>query len=308
MSLSTVPPILDHCQQCTIPFPPTEVFGGERRICRPHSGTKWRRRGWNDWRLKLSCIPGRGLSTLCNCGGVWDHKKRHRCTGVCTRGHQLWYCCGSRSLPFPLSHPRRRLPLLRCGCPPPPLNVPPQHWWDLFDLTLLQKRQLDPFPVTVGQDFVSSHSAVKNLPHGDLTDKERYGYGDGFKYCSSSGTGHRFCATRSSLSGGMLTAGLTQSCKETYTGWDDIVGKILLAGFWVGFYVIFTSCVTHPLRIDYARRTSQFLSKLANDNHQKNSITSLISFFSNIKHRSTRDGPNASASATGNCSANITIH
>ena len=59
--------------------------------------------------------------------------------------------------------------------------------------------------------------------------------------------------------------------------------------------------------IDCAQRTSQFLSKSADENHLKNSTTSLILTFSNIKHQSTIDGPSASASATGNCSANATV-
>ena len=73
-SISTVLPVLDHRQQWPVPFPPNELFSGERQIRRPPTGVKWRRRGWNTWRLRLSCRLERGLYTLCDCGGVWERK------------------------------------------------------------------------------------------------------------------------------------------------------------------------------------------------------------------------------------------
>ena len=124
--------------------------------------------------------------------------------------------------------------------------------------------------MAAGRAFISSHFPVKNLPRDDLTGKEGYGYGGGRQYCGSSGTGHSYCDTGSSILGGITTAGLTQSHRETYNGWDYIVGKISTSGFFsMFFYVIFTSRVTYPLRIDRVQRINQFLSKLANDNHLK---------------------------------------
>ena len=73
--ISTVPPVLTHRKQCPVPFPPTQMFGGERIIRCPPKGMKWRRRGCNFWRLRFSRRPGRGLSTLCDCGGVWVQKQ-----------------------------------------------------------------------------------------------------------------------------------------------------------------------------------------------------------------------------------------
>ena len=104
---------------------------------------------------------------------------------------------------------------------------------------------------------------MKNLPRDDLTGKEGYGYSGGRRYHGSSGTGHRSCATHYSLLGGMSTVVLPQYHKETYTRWDNIVGKIYTSGFFLRYvlYVIFTSRATHPLRIDRAQRTGQFLSK-----------------------------------------------
>ena len=61
-SISTVPPVLDNHQQYPVPFPPTELFGGERKIHCPPAGMKWRRRGWNALRLRLSRRQGRGIS------------------------------------------------------------------------------------------------------------------------------------------------------------------------------------------------------------------------------------------------------
>ena len=132
----------------------------------------------------------------------------------------------------------------------------------------LRKRRLTPFPEAAGQDFVSPHSPVKNSPHDDLTGKEGYSYGGGFQYCGSSGTGHCYCSPRYSLLGGIPTVGLPQSRKDTYTGWDDIVGKISTSRFFLYvFNIIFTSRLTHPLHIDRAHRTSKFLLKSANENH-----------------------------------------
>ena len=163
-SISTVPPVLAPQQECHISFPPTELFGGEQWIrCSP-AGMKWMRIGCNAWCLKFSRWPVRGLSMLCNCGGVWYWNKIHRCTGVFTRGHQLCYCTGICSRPCPCSCPYPFNQLLRRGCPPPspPLTVTPHPLWDLFDLTSIQKRRLTPFPVAASQDFVSSHYPVKN--------------------------------------------------------------------------------------------------------------------------------------------------
>ena len=176
-------------------------------------------------------------------------------------------------------------------------------------MTSLKKRWLNPFPVAAGQDFISSHYPVNNFLRNDLTGMKVYGYGGGHQYRGSSGTGHCYCPPRYYLLGGTPTSGLIQSRQETYSGWDNIVGKISTNGFFrYVFNVIFTSRVTNTLRIDRAQRRSQFLLKLANNNQLKNSTTSLILTFSNIKHRSTRDGPSASASATGDCSANGTGH
>ena len=116
-SISNVPPVLAHHQRCPIPFPPTEIFGCERIISRLPVGMKWNRIGWNYWRLQLSCRTAIVISTVCDCGGVWDRKKIHCRTGVCTRGHQLCYFPSSVSRPCRLSHPRP--PLLSCRCPPP---------------------------------------------------------------------------------------------------------------------------------------------------------------------------------------------
>ena len=162
--------------------------------------------------------------------------------------------------------------------------------------------------MAAGQFFVSSHSPVNNPPRNNLTGKEGYGYSGGCQYHGYSGTVHRSCAPIYSILGGMPTEELPQSRKENYTGWDNIVGNISAGGFLVCFYIIFTSHITYPLRIDRVQRISKFLSKLVNDNHTKDSTTSLILPFSSIKHRSTRDGPSASASVTGNCSANGTGH
>ena len=72
---------------------------------------------------------------------------------------------------------------------------------------------------------------MNNFPRDDLTGKEGYGYGGGHQYCGSSVTGHYLYAPRSYLLGGMPIVVLPQSRKETYTGWDDIFGKIFTSGF-----------------------------------------------------------------------------
>ena len=41
--ISTVLPVLAHRKQRPVPFPPTELFGGERRIRRDPAVMKWRR-------------------------------------------------------------------------------------------------------------------------------------------------------------------------------------------------------------------------------------------------------------------------
>ena len=154
--------------------------------------------------------------------------------------------------------------------PPPPLTVTNHPRWDLFDSTLLQKRRLKPFSVASGQDFVSSHSPAKNFSRDDLTGKEGYGYGNGRQYCGYSGTIHCYSDPCYYLLGGMPTEELPQYLKKTYTGWDNIVGKISTSGFfWYVFYLIFTSRATHPLRIDRMQRTSKFLLKSSNNNHPK---------------------------------------
>ena len=90
--------------------------------------------------------------------------------------------------------------------------------------------------MVAGQDFISSHSPVNKPPRGNLTGKEGYGYGVGPQYHSYSGTSNRSCAPHFSILGGMPTARLPQSRKETYTGWDDIVGNISTRGlFWYVF-------------------------------------------------------------------------
>ena len=94
--------------------------------------------------------------------------------------------------------------------------------------------------MAVVQDFVSSHSPVKNFHRKNLTGKEWCGYGDGCQYCGSYGTGNHFCYPCYSLFGGMPTAGFPHSLKETYNGWSDIVGKISTGGFLVFFNIIFT--------------------------------------------------------------------
>ena len=78
---------------------------------------------------------------------------------------------------------------------------------------------------------------MKNFLCDDLPGKEGYGYDSGCQYCGSSGTGHRSCDHIYSLLGGITTSGLTQSQKETYTGWEDIVGNIYTGGFFG--YVIY---------------------------------------------------------------------
>ena len=80
---------------------------------------------------------------------------------------------------------------------------------------------------------------MKNSPRGDMTVKEGYGYGSSRQYHGSSGTGHRSCASCSSLLGGMPAAGLLQSRKETYNGWDDVVGKIYTSVFFGMFLASF---------------------------------------------------------------------
>ena len=46
---------------------------------------KWRRRWWNAWSLQFSRRPVKGLSMLCDCGGVWYRNQIYHCTGVLTR-------------------------------------------------------------------------------------------------------------------------------------------------------------------------------------------------------------------------------
>ena len=96
-SISTVPPILAHRQQCRSPFPPTEVFGGDRQIRCPPTKMKSRMIGWNAWHLRFYHMPGGCLSTLCDCRGVWDQKHIHFRTGVHTIGHLFCYFPGSCS-------------------------------------------------------------------------------------------------------------------------------------------------------------------------------------------------------------------
>ena len=68
----------------------------------------------------------------------------------------------------------------------------------------------------------------------------------------------------------MTAVGLPQSHNETYTGWYNKAGKISTSGlFQYVFYIIFNSCVTHPLCIYRAHRTSELLSRSENDNHPK---------------------------------------
>ena len=89
--ISTVPSVLSHRQQWPISFPPTELFGGERRICRPPAGMKWRSIGYNACRLRFSRRSGGCLSTFFGCEGFWCQKQIHCCTGFFTRGHKLCY-------------------------------------------------------------------------------------------------------------------------------------------------------------------------------------------------------------------------
>ena len=77
---------------------------------------------------------------------------------------------------------------------------------------------------------------MKNTPHADLMGKDGYVYSGVHQYHGSSGNGHFSCDPCSYLLGGMPTAGLTQSCKDTYTGWDDIVGKIFTSVFFGKFF------------------------------------------------------------------------
>ena len=140
-----------------------------------------------------------------------------------------------------------------------------------------------------------------------MAGKEGYGYGGGCQYCGSSGTGHHSCSLYSSILGGMPTTVLPQSRKESYTGWDNIVGNIYTSGFFSMFlHHFYFSCnpaSAHRLRANFSQNWSMRTI-------QKKSTTSLILPFSNIKHQSMRDGPSASssASATGNFSANGTGH
>ena len=177
---------------------------------------------------------------LCDYVGVWDRKQLHNHTGVHNRGHQLCYCPGIHSRHHPRSCPCPCLSLMCRGCAPPlPMTVPPHPWWDLFDSTSLQKWRLTPFPVAAGQAFFSSHSPVNNLPCDDLTGNEGCGYGGSCQYRGSSGTGHSSCDPSSSLLVGMPNVGLSQSCKETYTGWDNMIGKISTSRFFVMFFTSF---------------------------------------------------------------------
>ena len=88
------------------------------------------------------------------------------------------------------------------------------------------------------QDFVSYHSPVNNFPRDDMTGKEGHGYGGGRQYRGPYGTGHSSCAPNYYLLGGIPTAELPHYCKETFTAWGDIVGKIFTSGF---FRYVFTS-------------------------------------------------------------------
>ena len=92
--------------------------------------------------------------------------------------------------------------------------------------------------MAAGQAFFSSHSPVNNFPCDDLTGKEGYGYGGGCQYRGSSGTSHHSCDPSSYLFVGMPNVGLSQSCKETYTGWYNIVGNISTSGVF-GFFTSF---------------------------------------------------------------------
>ena len=101
---------------------------------------------------------------------------------------------------------------------------------------------------------------MNNPPRSNLEGKEGYGYGGGCQYCGSSGTGHRSCAPRSSLLGGMSTVGLPQSHKETYTGWDDIVGKISTSGFFGMFlHHFYFSCNSSSAHRSRAEDESIFI-------------------------------------------------
>ena len=175
-----------------------------------------------------------------------------------------------------------------------------------FDITL--KARVNPFPSGSGSGF-----RLFPLPREEFLPRQYDGQGgvhtrrrspiSRFFWYQSSFPWYFYC-----FLGVMSTVGLTQSRRDTYTGWYNIVGKISTTGFfWFFLHHFYFSCNSSSDYISCAKDES-ILSKFSNNNNPKNPTTSLILPFSNINHRLTRDDSSASARATGDCSANGTVH